>query len=548
MQRLECFVTSCASVHEPPPHTYILRPYQKEAIARALDAFARENARILIALPTGSGKTVVFAHIILAMIANGGRALALVHRDELLELALAKLRDVLPPEISIGAIKAERDEASAQVIVASVQTLSRENRLARIGNGFVVVVVDEAHHATAETYRRILAHLNILDCDPLEGCPQLLGVTATVDRGDGVGLAAVFEQVVYELPLLPMIEDQYLSDLTAVAVDLKADYSDVSVRGGDYAGEESGRVFAAANGPQHVAAAIHEHAAGRKSLAFLPTVRAAHDTAEAINALGIVAAAVDGETPLNDRRSTFQAFRNGSIQALANCGICTEGYDEPSISSVVVARPTKSRALYAQMIGRGTRRFPGKDDCLIIDMVGASRRHDLMTAPDLFGFPLSVLKQANGSIVGATALQASAESVRQASGELIARTIDLFRRRMVHWAPTANGRFVLSTGEGSIVLRPSNGETWDAVYAPTGGTPETIASQLTLGYAQGVAEDFARTLGARALIAKGASWRDEEPTTKQLWKLHHLGVPVRDIRTRGEASDLISAAVAQGAA
>jgi ATP-dependent helicase IRC3 len=528
-------------------HQYILRPYQEQAIARALEAFEHERSRIVIALPTGSGKTIVFAHIILAMIAGGGRALILVHRDELLEQALAKLRDVLPAGITIGAIKAERDEVGAQVIVASVQTLSRESRLARLGGGFALVVIDESHHAVAESYRRILAHLNILNGDSREPCPQLLGVTATIDRGDGVGLDAIFECIVYELPLLQMINDQYLSDLTALQVDLKADYSEVSVRGGDYSGSESGQVFMEANGPEDVAAAICEHALHRKTLAFLPSVRAAHDTAKAVEAAGMPSAAVDGTTPLDQRRSTLQAFSAGEIRVLTNCGIATEGYDEPSIDCVVVARPTKSRALYTQMVGRGTRRFPGKDNCLVIDMVGASRRHDLMTAPELFGLPLSALQQSNGSIAGAVALQATAEAARRSSGELIARTVDLFRRRTVHWVPTANGRFVLSAGSGTILLRP-NGGLWDTVYAPTHGEPEILASAIDMGYAQGVAEDFARTLGARTLIAKDALWRSEEPTPKQLSKLRYLGMPLRGIRTKGEASDLISAALAQGAA
>ncbi len=244
-----------------------------------------------------------------------------------------------------------------------------------------------------------------------------------------------------------------------------------------------------------------------------------------------------------ERRRLLRAFRDGDVQVLANCGIATEGYDEPSVNCVVIARPTKSRALYTQMVGRGTRRHPGKDDCLVLDVVGATRRHDLQTTATLFGLPTAALTSASvGEIVAARRERAAAERVQ---GELVAQTVELFHRRPVHWVEGLDGCFVLSTGQGSLILRPV-GETWTVEHRPIGAQATVLIDGLSLNFAQGYAEDYARTLGAATpLLVRDAAWRFLEPTEKQRQALRRLRIPIAGIYTRGEASDAISRATAR---
>jgi ATP-dependent helicase IRC3 len=203
-----------------------LRPYQQEAIEAILKAEAHGVRRPLLALPTGCGKTVIFAHLIRQ---REGRSLVLVHRDELIQQAAEKLQ-LIAPGLEVGIVKAVRDEVDAPCVLASVQTLSREARLARLPLGFKTVVVDEAHHAVAETYRRILTAVGSFDPDG----PLTVGVTATPMRGDQVGLKAVFQEIVYKRSILDMILEGYLADVRGIQVGLKVDFRQLHTRAGDF--------------------------------------------------------------------------------------------------------------------------------------------------------------------------------------------------------------------------------------------------------------------------------------------------------------------------
>ncbi|MDP9469462.1 MAG: DEAD/DEAH box helicase, partial [Chloroflexota bacterium] len=487
------------------------------------------------------GKTVVFAFVIEQMLAHDGRVLVLVHRDELLQQAVAKLRDVLGPDADIGIVKAAHDEPTVQIVVASVQTLAHERRLRRLGEGFTLIVIDEAHHAAAPTYRRILEHFGALDQENPAG-PFVLGVTATADRGDGVGLDGIFEEIVFELNMLDLIEQGHLVDVRAIQVAVAADFNRLHTRAGDVIDSESGRLLMDADAPSHVARAYREHAADRTGIVFTPTVDVAHAMAEALRGQGISAAALDGTTPSDTRRRILHNLGDGTIQAVTNCGVLTEGFDQPRVDCVTIARPTKSRNLYVQMAGRGCRPYPGKTDNLIIDVVGATTRHDLMTAPELFGLPASSLR--TKTVAEAVAERQAAAIRPTPRGELVSATVQLFRHRRANWVPTKNGRAVLPLGDGTLVHRPQFGDRWDVLHVPGAGPPAVLAEGLTLGYAQGLAEDHAQRVGARALVNRDAPWRFADPTPKQLYRLKRLGVPLKSIVTRGDASDAITAALA----
>jgi len=514
-----------------------LRAYQQDALGAVLGAHDRGVRSALLVMPTGSGKTVVFAHAILNLLRPGERALVLAHRDELITQAVGKLRDVLGDALPIGVVKAGSDETDTPIVVASVQTLSRPARLERLGDDFAVVIVDEAHHAAAETYRRVL---NSLDA------PFVLGVTATADRGDGVGLGAIFAEIVYELPMLELIGDGYLVDLRAKQIAVNADFRSLHTRAGDIVDSEAAGMLLAADAPATIARAYRQFVPERKGIVFTPTVVVAHAMAGALRGEGIAAAALDGTTPLPERRDILADLKTGAVQVVVNCGVLTEGFDEPSIDCITIAKPTKSRGHYMQMIGRGTRPYPGKTDCVILDTVGCATRLDLMTAASLFGLSLDAL--ATQSVSEAMAAPAAPELTPPVAGELVAMDVDLFRQRPAHWLPTGTGRFVLPTGDGTLVLRPHHGDGWDVLHVPRQGRPAALATGLSLGYAQGVAEDHARATGGRVLIDRDAPWRTAPSSEKQISFLHGLGVPLGAIRTKGEASDAISAAIAAKAA
>ena len=363
------------------PSSLALRPYQHEAIDEILAAISNGINRPLVSLPTGTGKTVVFAHLLAQ---RGGRGLVLAHRDELLRQAADKLM-LVAPGLNVGIVKAGENQVAAQVVVASVQTLSRPNRLEQLPGDIETLVVDEAHHAVAPTYLRILEYLGAFNTNG----PLCVGFTATPERGDGAGLGAVWQKIVYQKTILEMLLAGYLCDLRAVRVSVAVNLNQVRVRGGDYAEGELGRAMMHANAPAHVVAAYQEHAAGRKTLVFTPTVDLAHAMAESFESAGVRAEALDGQTPDEERRAILRRLHSGETQVVANCAVLTEGFDEPSIDCVIVARPTKSKPLYIQMVGRGTRIYPGKEDCLVLDVVGATSRHDLITASTIFDLDLS---------------------------------------------------------------------------------------------------------------------------------------------------------------
>lgn len=253
----------------------------------------------------------------------------------------------------------------------------------------------------------------------------------------------------------------------------------------------------------------------------------------------MVAEALDGTTAVEERRAILGRLRSGATTVVANCAVLTEGFDEPAVSCVVIARPTRSAPLYRQMSGRGTRLYPGKEDLLVLDLVGAVTRHDLATATSLFG----VEPDGSTTLAEAALARQRADVVEQAAdvdGKLVARTIDLFGRRRLHWV-AAGEVFVLPLGEhGAVHLRQTGAEHWRVEHRPRRGGREVLARDLPLGYAQGLGEDVARRLGADRLTRKDAPWRHQPATPRQRELLRRRGVPTPAGLTKGEASDLIT--------
>jgi superfamily II DNA or RNA helicase len=533
-----------------------LRPYQEDAIAAVESAAERGVQRPLLVLPTGCGKTLIFASLIAK---RGGSALVLAHRDELLRQAAEKIAIADPTlALGVGFVAAQRDDTRSPVVVASVQTLARESRLARLPREFTVVVVDEAHHASARSYRRILDHLS--------PSPLILGVTATPTRADGKELGDLFQEIVYQRGVAEMIRAGYLADVRGVRVGLEEmDLNAVDQSNGDFDADALGAALENASAPLHVLAAYREHASGRKAVVFAPTVMLARRMASVFREAGIRAEALDGTTPREERKGILERLHTGDTQVVANVGVLSEGVDVPSVNAIVMASPTRSQVKYCQAVGRGLRLFPGKEDCLVIDVVGVTELLDLQTVPRMFNLrnvpaPEVTVTEAldrealvREEIDRRRARERAAAERRTAGagkenapgGELRSRPVSMLagRRRTgrrLRWLRHRECWLVSLGSAGTLALVP-DGSRW-RVLRLQGGKHDQLASGVDLGYAHGIAEDFVRAAGAQALAAPHARWRTSPMNEAQANLLRRLGITAPEGATKGEASDLITIA------
>lgn len=342
-----------------------LRPYQQEAVEAIENEWRSGNDRTLLVLPTGAGKTIVFADIARRSVETGRKVLVLAHRGELLEQASDKIRGTTGLHSAIE--KADRTAVGTNdsIVVGSVQTLQRDDRLEQFKKTeFGTIIVDEAHHAIADSYQHILNYFDTAN---------VLGVTATSDRADMKDLGSYFKSLAYEYPLPQAIRDGYLSRIRALTVPLELDISKVSVQNGDFSAGET----ATALDPylEQIADEMAKTCKDRKTVVFLPLIETSRKFCKLLQERGFRAAEVNGES--KDRKEILQDFDDGRYNVLCNSMLLTEGWDCPSVDTIVVLRPTKSRSLYQQMVGRGTRLYPGKDHLLLIDFLWLTSRHDL---------------------------------------------------------------------------------------------------------------------------------------------------------------------------
>ncbi|WP_416149400.1 DEAD/DEAH box helicase [Salipaludibacillus sp. HK11] len=341
-----------------------LRHYQQKARESIQQEWQKGNTKTLLVLPTGCGKTIVFSKVIEDRVKKGERVLVLAHRGELLDQAADKLEQ--STGLKCATEKAEQTSLGSwfRVVVGSVQTLMREKRLLKFPKDFFdTIIIDEAHHCLSDSYQRILHYFNA----------NVLGVTATPDRGDMKNLGSYFDSLAYEYSLPKAIKEGFLSPIKALTIPLKLDLTAVSQQGGDFKTSDLGSAL----DPylEQIADEMVRTAHDRKSVIFLPLVKTSQRFKEILNEKGFRAAEVNGES--KDRAEILEDFDKGKYNVLCNSMLLTEGWDCPSVDCIVVLRPTKVRSLYSQMVGRGTRLFEGKTELLLLDFLWHTDRHEL---------------------------------------------------------------------------------------------------------------------------------------------------------------------------
>jgi ATP-dependent helicase IRC3 len=569
-----------------------LRPYQQECINSIINAAKKGVTKQLVVMPTGTGKTVTFGSLPSLVKAKGKKTLILAHREELLTQAADKISKI-DPSLRIGIEQGtNKIGADVDIVVASVPTLGRQGskRIEKFApNDFGLIIIDEAHHSTSQSYKNILEYFNVLKGKvKIPNGRVLLGVTATPLRADKVGLDEIFDKIVYTYSLREAIDSKYLSNIEAYSVETQEDISHVHTRMGDFADGELAEAVDTDTRNKLIVESYTKIAPHTKALIFAASVEHTKNLTAMFCDAGYKAKFVVGDTDKMERSRTFYEFEHGDLEVLINCMVATEGYDNPNIKTIMMARPTKSSVLYQQMIGRGLRIAENKKGLKLIDFVDNTGKNSIITLPNLFGVPKK-LKGIDGKKI--TEVSDIIEKILEVNPdynvggitdwskeniEKIIKRIDIFSQAelsedikqysRLSWARYKEGyRLQFPAKEEEVIKEditiqlnllnkyeirvqkfqrvvPSgdNGyRKWVRVSEEILGSMPNLEGALNIGdnWVSSNKADF------RAMVDQKAKWRTAEPSEKQITLLKKLGIAVPQGLSKGQASILISKAL-----
>jgi superfamily II DNA or RNA helicase len=507
----------------------ILRQYQTDLVNGALALWRDGYRRIAMVMATGGGKTPTGMRLAELSIAAGRPVLWLAHRTELIDQAIDKARQVAPGR-RIGRLQGKTKQHLAELVVGSIQTASTPTSLALLAaRQWGLIVVDETHHVVADTYMRVLRELGAYRPDG----PLVLGVTATLDRGDRLALGQVFEAVVEpQIGLIDLIrhsDGPYLVPPRGIRVRIaELDLAKVRRTGGDLNAGQLGAAMTAAMAPQRIVEAWTEHAKGRPTIAFMPTVAVSIEQAQAFNDAGFRAVHLDGTTPAVERARVLAEFADGLWDCVCNVGLFTEGTDLPFVSCVIL-KMTSSGTLYQQMVGRGLRMHPGKSDCVILDPTGVTGRHKLATLVSLNGAPIEgdipddllMYEEDRLEVEAAEPSGDGSEPPEYVDGDLAHELVDLFGQSHSAWLRTRGGTWFLPAGPGFVYLARVSAERYNLCWSAN-GTEGTIHADMEIGYAMAAGDEY---------VAAQPIWQTDRNAPWRSMRVSHGG------RTRGELAD-----------
>lgn len=531
---------------------------------------------------------VIFTHLIdkIAPRSEGAdQTLILAHRRELVEQAARHCQNVYPDkriDIEMGSVHAS---GTADITIASVQSITSKDRLSKFDpSRFKLVLVDEAHHIVAPNYLKTLEHFKLDEKN--EDSPNLVGVSATFSRFDGVKLGAAIDEIVYHKDYVDMISDKWLSDVMFTTVDSTANLS--KVKSGAFGDFQAGELSRVVNTDEINSITVRSwmaKAPERKStLVFCVDLAHVFGLTKTFRNFGIDARFVTGDTHKVERSDTLEAFKRGEFPVLVNCGVFTEGTDIPNIDCIILARPTRSRNLLVQMIGRGMRLHPGKKNCHIVDMV-SSLETGIVTTPTLFGLDprelvekatakdMRKLKAAQDQIlipqqqpslpsrsgksdaVTFTDYSSVLDLIADTSGEKHIRAISKYA-----WVQVGADKFVLAAPSGSYVRIERIDQTpgtsnpmyraMEIRALPAGlarspfAAPREILTAATFTDAVHGADKFAANAYPHTFIHRYQRWRSLPPTPGQLDYLNKLRGQAQTLTAKdlnkGKATDMIT--------
>lgn len=509
-----------------------LRPYQQEAREAIQLEWQSDKKRTLLVLPTGCGKTIVFSKVIEDRVKKGERVLVLAHRGELLEQASDKLQKATG--LKTATEKADQTSIGSffRVVVGSVQTMMREKRLNQFPPDFFdTIVVDEAHHCISEGYQRVLKHFKN---------SNVLGVTATPDRGDMRNLGSYFESLAYEYSLPAAIKEGYLSPIKALTIPLKLDLTGVKQQAGDFSTKDLGTAL----DPYlyQIADEMVKHCLERKTVVFLPLVKTSKKFRDILNERGFRAAEVNGES--KDRQEILEDFENNQYNVLCNSMLLTEGWDSPAVDCIVVLRPTKVRSLYSQMVGRGTRLFPGKEELLLLDFLWHTDRHELSHPAHLIAENEEVAKKMTENIEEAGIAIDLEEAEVTAAEDVVAQREEALAKQLAEMRKRKRKLVDPLQFEMSI-----NAEDLSS-YVPSFGWEMSPPSEQQISSLEklGILPDQIDNAGKAAKMLDRLSKRREEglATPRQIRQLEQRGFQKVGTWSFDDASKMISRIAANG--